>query len=275
VGLVFACIAPHGDLAIPEACAPDQGGLARATQAAMAELGRRSHAAGAETVVVMTPHGIHVDEHFAVVTAGRAAGALEGSADVALDMPVDRPLAGAILGALDAAGLPSVGVSYGGNVPTEAVFPMDWGTLIPLWYLGGRADPPVSVVVIAPARDLTAAQHEAAGVAIGEAIEASGRGITLVASADQAHTHRPDGPYGFSADAALHDERVVAVVRDGRLDLLRELGPELIESAKPDSWWQMLMLHGALGDRWASELLAYEAPTYYGMLSAAFAPTTP
>ncbi len=40
-GIVFACIAPHGDLAIPEACRPGQRSLAAVTQAAMAELGRR------------------------------------------------------------------------------------------------------------------------------------------------------------------------------------------------------------------------------------------
>jgi hypothetical protein len=37
----------------------------------------------------------------------------------------------------------------------------------------------------------------------------------------------------------------------------------------------MLMLHGALaatGTSWRAELLSYEAPTYYGMLCAAFEP---
>jgi hypothetical protein len=32
------------------------------------------------------------------------------------------------------------------------------------------------------------------------------------------------------------------------------------------------MLHGAVGDTFAVELLSYEAPTYYGMLCAAFRP---
>ena len=30
------------------------------------------------------------------------------------------------------------------------------------------------------------------------------------------------------------------------------------------------MLHGALGDGFRAELLSYEAPTYFGMLTAAF-----
>jgi hypothetical protein len=32
------------------------------------------------------------------------------------------------------------------------------------------------------------------------------------------------------------------------------------------------MLHGALGAGWSSEFLTYEAPTYFGMLCAAFVP---
>jgi hypothetical protein len=33
----------------------------------------------------------------------------------------------------------------------------------------------------------------------------------------------------------------------------------------------MVVLHGALGDGWRAELLSYEAPTYFGMLVAAYA----
>jgi hypothetical protein len=32
------------------------------------------------------------------------------------------------------------------------------------------------------------------------------------------------------------------------------------------------MLHGAVGDGYDAELLAYERPTYYGMLCAAYSP---
>jgi hypothetical protein len=34
----------------------------------------------------------------------------------------------------------------------------------------------------------------------------------------------------------------------------------------------MLMLHGAIGDGWKGEFLSYEAPTYFGMLCAAYSP---
>jgi len=48
--IVFAAIAPHGDL-----------DLDPALRAAMEELGRRCDAAAPETAIVVTPHSVHVE----------------------------------------------------------------------------------------------------------------------------------------------------------------------------------------------------------------------
>jgi len=268
-GIVFACIAPHGELAIGEA---DTAGATpgAATRRAMVELGRRFDAAAPDTVVVLTPLGIHVGGHVAIVVAGRVAGSLAEAPAIALDLPADRHLAAAILDALAADGIPAVPVSYGGNDPGEAVMPLDWGSLIPLWHLGGRREPPTPVVLVSPARDLPVTSHVAAGASIARAIAACGRRAALVASADQAHTHAADGPYGFDPAAAVFDALVLSTLREGRLGALAGIDPALVEAAKPDSWWQMLMLSGALDGSWTPEVLSSEVPTYYGMLCADF-----
>jgi aromatic ring-opening dioxygenase LigB subunit len=268
-GIVFAAIAPHGTLAVPEAPPAAVDG-AEATQAAMEELGRRWAAARPEATIVFTPHNVHVDGHFAVATATAAAGSLADwdAPEVTLELPLDRPLALAVVDALRAEGLPAVGVSYGGNDPAQAVMPLDWGALIPLWFMGGRTEPQVPAVVVSPARDLPLADHVRAGATVARAVE--GRRVAVVASADHGHAHDPDGPYGFDPAAADFDARVVEIVGENRLGDLLDLDPALVEAAKADSWWQMVMLHGALGDRWRGELLSYEAPTYFGMLCAAY-----
>ncbi|MDQ3871746.1 MAG: hypothetical protein M3301_09055, partial [Chloroflexota bacterium] len=88
--------------------------------------------------------------------------------------------------------------------------------------------------------------------------------------ADHAHTHRADGRYGYHPSAQPLDELIVGAVGANDLGRLLTIDPQLVEDARPDSWWQLLMLHGALGDDWRGELLSYEAPTYYGMLCAAY-----
>jgi aromatic ring-opening dioxygenase LigB subunit len=243
--IVAAAIAPHG------APAFEPG----PTREALAEVGRRFERADADAIVVLTPHNVHVDGHFAVVTAGKVSGSFEGRE---LERDVDRKLAATILAQLS----PAVGVSYGGNDPAEAVMPLDWGALIPLWYL-----PVLPVVVVSPARDLPLPDHVRAGEAVARA---PGR-IALVASADHGHAHDLEGPYGFDPASAEYDTRVTELVRENRLAELPAL-EELAGPAKADSLWQMVMLHGALGGGWRAELLAYERPTYFGMLVAAFEP---
>jgi aromatic ring-opening dioxygenase LigB subunit len=258
VTVVFGAIAPHGDPAFVEGSA---------TRLAFEELGRRLERAEPDVTVVFTPHNVHVEGAFAVVTAGRIAGALD-ELPVALECEVDRELAAGLLASLRDAGLPAVSVSYGSNDESLAVMPLDWGTLIPLWFLGGRSETPRPVVVVSPARDLSLADHVRAGAAVATAC--SGRRAAIVASADHGHAHDPDGPFGFDPAAAEYDARVVELVRENRLADAVALEP-IVEAASADSLWQLALLHGALGDGFAADLLSYERPTYFGMLCAAYA----
>lgn len=273
MGLVFACIAPHGGIAIAEARAPAERDTAAVTRAGMEELGRRFDRASPDVTIVLTPHNIHIEGAMAVITAGAMAGTLGGRADVALRTPVDRDLAIAIREAIAADHIPVRGVSYGANDAAASVFPMDWAILVPLWFMGGRRAIPVPIVVVIPARDLSYERHVAAGRAIARAVAASDRRVALIASCDHGHGHDANGPYGFTPRSREFDEQVVALVRHDDLAGLLRMDPSLPIEGKADSYWQMLMLHGALSTEasaWRGDLLSYEAPTYYGMLCAAY-----
>jgi aromatic ring-opening dioxygenase LigB subunit len=229
--ICFAAIAPHGDM-----------DLDAALRAAMEELGRRFDAAAPDVAVVVTPHNVHVEGHFAVITSGRVG-----------EWETDRDAAQALLGA----DLPIVGVSFGGNDAPGAQMPLDWGTEVPLTFMRAQR-----VVVVAPARDRPLDEH----IALGEAIARLPGRVALVASADNGHTHDADGPYGFDPAAARYDELLLDILRSGRLDF-RPLA-EHVEAGKADSLWQLLVLQGALGEAARADLLAYAAPTYYGMAVA-------
>ena len=279
--LVFAAIAPHGGLAIAEACAPEEREVATKTRAGMEELGRRFAAARPEAVVVATPHNVHIANALGVIVASRVAGRLDGvTPPIELDIGCDTELAWRVLESFGAAGLSAAGVSFGSNEPGTAVAPMDWGVLIPLWFMGGRNDSPAPLVVVTPARDLPASDHVTAGAAIAAAAATSDRRIALIASADHGHAHAQTGPYGYHAAAAEYDRLVTDAVSNNRLEDLTTFSRELVEDAKADSWWQMLILHGATrgagraqGADWNSQLISYKAPTYFGMLTASFVPS--
>lgn len=233
--IVFACIAPHGDLDdIPE------------LRSAMEELGCRFDAAAPDLAIVVTPHNVHVQGHFAVVTAARV-GEWETDGDTA--------------DALLAAGVPILGVSYGGNVHAQSEMPLDWGTEVPLNFM--RAN---RVVVVSPARDRPLEEHIELGRAIASNSLLQATRIALIASADHGHTHAADGPYGFHPAGASYDDLLLQILASERLDFLPLAG--LVDDAKADSLWQLLVLQGALGEAARADLLAYARRSYFGMLVA-------
>jgi len=272
-GIVVAAIAPHGGIAVAELCAEDELGVAAETRAGLEELGRRFEAAAPETIVVLTPHNVHIEGAMAVIVAGTLEGVVgENGREISMTSPVDVDLALALLDNLERAGVSATPVSYGGNRPEEASMPMDWGALIPLWFMGGRGDPPVPIVLVSPARDLPGRTHVEAGRVVAETAASVGKRVGLIASADHGHAHDPDGPYGFDPASAVYDQQVVEIVRGNRLEELLDIDPAFVVEAQADSWWQMLVLHGATGGAFEAELLSYEAPTYFGMLCASFRP---
>jgi aromatic ring-opening dioxygenase LigB subunit len=256
--LVFASIAPHGGLVFDQPDAPTRQG--------MEELRRRFDAAKPEAVIVLTPHGTHVDGHFVVVRSAM----LEGDASQWTDAdsnysgPGDPELADACVRTLQEDGLPAVGITFGSTAAGSSTMPLDWGAAIPLWFMRAPA------VVVSPNRALTNEQHVRAGAALARAT--GKRRVAFVASADHGHGHSEDGPYGFAEESAPYDERIVELVRENHLGELVDVDAEWAVAAKADSFWQLLMLHGAIGDRFEPDLLSYEAPTYFGMLTASYTP---
>ncbi|HEV2128400.1 MAG TPA: aromatic ring-opening dioxygenase subunit LigB [Thermomicrobiales bacterium] len=281
--LVAAAIAPHGFPVIPALGDDVEGeGETRPALAAMGEFFRQQ---GVEAVVIAGPHGIRADGFFAVVDAARAAGTLHWKGrQVELNAPCDRPLIEAISMQASDDGLPVARVSFAGNRADQAVVPLDWGALVPLWFLGHDqneantgnvlADPPSApggppAVLITPSRSLDRKAMVAFGRSIASAIERDERGVGFIASCDWAHTHREDGPYGFHEAADRVDAIVVNAIRRNALMELIELPPEDVEHAAIDGLWQTLMLAGIQEvTPFDLQFRSYEAPTYYGMIVA-------
>src|SRR5439155_16280611 len=159
-------------------------------------------AAEPDVTIVATPHNVHIANAIGVVVAGRVAGRLNGVAPpIELNLPSETQLAWRVLESFGAARLPAAGVSFGSNDPDTAVAPMGWGVLIPLWFMGGRREPSLPIVVVTPARDLPASDHVTAGAAIASVAAHSSRRVAFIASADHGHAPPEGGPYGFDPAA--------------------------------------------------------------------------
>lgn len=282
-GLVYACIAPHGGMVLPTIGDPDAG-KALATRAAMEELGRRLAAYRPETIALITPHGTAVGRAFSLLDSARVAGEVGGPRGAAaVEFRVDRELNAAIAAVAREAGdgdpsgdspqrpVPVARLVRGVPGDPTSCLPLDWGAVIPLWFLGHGWTPSPRVSIACPDGRIPWEDYPRFGAAIRRAAERVGRRVALVASADLGHAHDPDGPYGYDPASAEYDRATVEAIRAQDLGRLLHFDRAWVERARPDALWQMLNLHGAIeGQGFVGKLLSYEVPTYFGMLCASY-----
>jgi aromatic ring-opening dioxygenase LigB subunit len=275
VPLVYACIAPHGGEIVP-ALAGNKLPMFMDTRRGMKRLASEMKQARPDTIVIASPHNLRLHRHIGVVTAENSSGsAREGGREIRYRAKCDKALAQELVDAAEREGLPVVGAAYGVYEGPLSDLAMDWGTLIPLWFFLKGNGLKCKIVIVTPSRGIPLAQNYEFGKVVAKVAQEEKKRVALVASADQAHTHKKSGPYGFSPEAEKYDRFVVNAIKNGELGTIMDLEPGFIDSARPDSLWQMTMLAGALAVvPMEGRLVSYQAPTYYGMLCAGYRPAT-
>jgi aromatic ring-opening dioxygenase LigB subunit len=289
-GIVFACVAPHGWTLIPE-LADDPDDVIK-TRASMKDLGRRMAAAKPDVIVLATPHGFRVQGAMTFADVARMAGTLNHKGKTAeMNIPVDRALTAAIAKTAESRNVPVAMAGFAGNSESESAIPLDWGTFVPLWFMGHDRNLPGSghvlaerpeqeqgppVVVVNPARSLPWDANIHLGEAIADAAIRDGRRIAFVASCDWAHAHQ-GSRYGASPAATEVDTAVEAALRDGDPGRLIDLDPGKVKQAAVDGLWQALILAGVMKRvPMRADFLSYELVRAYSvsMMVAAYSPET-
>lgn len=271
--LVYACIAPHGGEIVP-ALAGRKLGLFAETRKGMRILAREMRDARPDTIVVATPHNLRLQKHIGVVTSHYSSGSVtERGKTIKLKAICDVDFAGKVVESAEGKGLPVVAANYGALEGPLSNLAMDWGTLIPLWFLLRGAGLKSRIVEVTPSRGIPLTQNLEFGRVVAKVASTERKRVAFVASADQAHAHKKSGPYGFDRKARDYDRRVVSAIKGDRLESLMKMEPGFVEAAKPDSLWQIAMLAGVLSlVPMHGELISYQAPTYFGMICASYRP---
>ena len=275
--LVYASIAPHGGEIIPELALKSMSRRFEETRVAMRVLARRISEVHPQTIVIASPHNLRLLSKIAVVLSENSSGTLKGSSNrsVSVRARCDVDFGKVVLRQSERAGLPVVGANYGTAAGSSSDMQMDWGTLIPLWFLLKEQRLKPRILIVSPSREISLRTNFQFGQLLGRLMEGNRKKrFAFIASADQAHAHSRSGPYGYSPAASKYDDFVLTAIRDNSLKRILHLKASFIEEAKPDSPWQMVMLAGineVVPLR--SELLSYQVPSYYGMACAGFEPS--
>ena len=265
---------PHGGEIIPELASPTVRKSVWETTTAARTIAGEISQMNPPTIVIASPHTLRLQSHIAIVTTENSTGELKGarSRKVNLKLKCDREFARELLRESTQQGLPVVGANYGTAEGPPSDMAMDWGTLVPMWFIAKEERVKAKIVIVAPSREIPLEQNISFGRVLARLAEKkNGHRVVFVASADQAHAHQKSGPYGFHRAASKYDKFVSRAIRENRLGSISRLTKRFVEDAKPDSLWQMAMLVGVTEEiEMQGSLLSYQVPTYYGMMCASF-----
>ena len=211
--LIHASIAPHAGDLIPETASDLE--IVMQTREAMYEMGEHLQALNPDTIIIANPHGFRVQNAMSIAIAEHATA--DWYNKVRLDFEMDPGLASAIAGKAEEMNVPVVRYIYGASGGPDCFIPLDWGAVVPLYFMGHHFTPRPKLVHLSPMRLLPFAAHYEFGRAIGRVIKESNQRIAFIASADQGHAHDPNGPYGFDPAAAQYDAWMQQVIRSKTL----------------------------------------------------------
>ncbi len=260
--LKLAFVVPHGD----EVLVPDNKEL-KELQEGMIKAGKKIKDEKIEEYILISPHNIRIDTHIGVILTQYASGSWHyKNLRFRRRYKCDRELAEKIYKEAKSKNIPVVGINFGALEGEMSNIPLDWGSLIPLYFL-----PKNPIVLLTPARKIRREELVKFGEILGKIMDDSDKKIALIVSADHAHTHSREGPYGYSPKAREYDEEVIKYLKKGNLAPLLSMSDEFLEEVKPDSYWQLLILHGVMNKiKMKNEFMRYGIADYFGMAVAFF-----
>ncbi len=257
--LVFAAIAPHPPIMVPEV-GGEAIGEVRGSIEAMAELTRRIIYSGARTVILVSPHAPLDPTAFVAYSDPLLRGSFSDfrAPEVTLEAHLDEELLKSIA---ESAEFDDFEIRY----LKDRV--LDHGTAVPLYFLQ-RNGWSGSVVALGYSF-LGNEEHLQFGQCIRQAVEKVGRPAAFVASGDLSHRLRPEAPAGYNSIAHLFDEGVVEAIRTNHPENIIHIDQELRRLAGECGYRSMLVLLGSAERLSPScDVLNYEAPFGVGYLVA-------
>ena len=221
--------------------------------------------ADVDSYVLISPHNVRMSDHLGVVLAEHLVSWLgfEGK-ELPGEWKTDRELAERIYRAEKEAGIPIVDLNFASLRGEYSRWPLSWGELIPLHFLEKKP-----LVLMTPSRGIDRGTLVRSGEILGRVLEESEKKIALIISADHGHGHDEKGPYGKVQESEEYDRLIMELINENRLEELPNVPEELVSKALVDSYWQMLIMLGAMRvAEFELKESAYACPTYFGMAGA-------
>ncbi|XP_078689939.1 uncharacterized protein LOC144921127 isoform X1 [Branchiostoma floridae x Branchiostoma belcheri] len=287
--VVGAFVLPHGGIALDPSHfnTTNQTALQQAWQIhnAAQKVGRLINSLRPDLLFLSTPHGVADLTNFLFYLNPKG----YGSADTDncacppccynVSVDIDSAMSETLVETLQREDLKISGLSaFGPPGGADDPFPLRWAEVIPLHFISSLNTTSVAVLSH-PSRRYN---HSVAmvpellrlGKSLYKSLEASRQRVVVVVSADLAHTHSADGPYGFSPAAQPFDQACGEWASTLDATPLLVNATSLVDEALSCGYTGLVMLHAILStsSTWRPTLLVNHHPSYYGMMVASFIP---
>jgi aromatic ring-opening dioxygenase LigB subunit len=273
----YSAILPHGFDLIPDLY-PNSGEDWKKLIKAIEGVAKAIFESKPDIIVIASPHNLRIDGYIGVINTEWYHGTWwneEKTKSVEMKLSCAREFGLALYNEIKEANLPVVSVNYGAADGEFSSMILDWGTFIPLWFVNQiyiknkEKIPPI--LLITPSREIPWEDLVEVGRLINKLSNDESKEVVFISSADHGHAHDEEGPYGYDPASKIYDDKVIQIIERDELHKLLDFTEVFIEHAKPDSLWQMLILHGIIEETYLrNEICIYECPTYYGMIVASF-----
>ena len=272
MSVVFCAVCPHPPIVLPEV-GQEESAKVSATRQALLEIGERIKQSGAETIVVISPHG----PVFRDVVAINRLKTLEGDlaifrgGEIVVTADNDQDIADEIGNKAYFLGVETIDLSQNEERVYNISLRLDHGVVVPMYYIQQSAGRMPLVHVAMSIMPLDRLYR--LGMAIRQAAEAVGRKVAIIASGDMSHGLNQDAPGGYLPRGEEFDDEIVRLLTAADFAGVLKMDQNLVAAAGECGYRTLVMMLGALdGYAVQTEVLSYEGPFGVGYLTAALTP---
>ena len=260
MSIVFSAIVPHPAILVPQIGKENIIKLAE-TGEAFEKLADDLAASQADTILIISPHGINQSETFTMNLNPQFTADLEAFGDFSDKQKWNG----------------HIGLAYKIREQLETKAPLqlvseenlDYGSAIPLIMLTKK----ISSIKIIPLyySGLPYESHFKFGQLLNRELLISRDNIAIIASGDLSHRVTKDAPAGYSPKGRRFDKKLTDLLLKNKSQDILNLDPQMVAEAGECGLRSILILLGIMdGMKHSPQLLSYEAPFGVGYLVMQF-----
>jgi len=256
MSIVFSAIVPHSPFLVPS-IGKENLKLLKSTELSFQKLEENLRSLGAETIVVISPHGAIQPSSFSMNLSPEFTVSFEEFGDLSTKMR----LAG------------DIGLAHKIRERMETRAPLqmtsderlDYGSGVPLYLLAKNIAGVKIIPIYYSGLDLEA--HFKFGRLLKREFMVNKEKIAIVASGDLSHKLAKNSPAGYSPKAKKFDKKLIENLLKQKTDDILKIKNDTIAEVSECGLKSILILLGTLdGVKYRPEMLSYEAPFGVGYL---------